>query len=176
MSSIKLRALTNSDIPITLAWSNKDAIKDFYANHPFPVNIEMEKEWYDKILKSNFPTTVFGIELIDEKKLIGITVLKNINLIHRNAEFAIFIGDNSELGKGYSKEATFQTLSFGFNQLGLVRIFCHVQDNNISAIKLYERTGFVKEGLLRKSVFKNGSFIGEIIMGILKEEFIQNEL
>jgi RimJ/RimL family protein N-acetyltransferase len=176
MEKIVLRALTESDIQTTLNWNNQRDLKNMYAGHPFPVNIEMEREWYNKIIKSNIPTTVFGIELIKEQKLIGLTILKNINLIHRKAEFAIFIGDINERGKRYSKEATLQTLSFAFNQLGLNRIYLFVQSNNEAAIKLYEKTGFQIEGELRNSVYKNGLFINEIVMGILKEDYYNNEL
>ena len=81
-----------------------------------------------------------------------------------------------ERGKGYSKLATLKTLEFGFNQLGLNRIYLFVQSNNEPAIKLYEKLGFQNEGELRNSVFKNGKFINEKVMGILKEEFDKYEL
>lgn len=176
MEKTVLRALTESDIQTTLSWNNQEDIKDLYAGHPFPVNIEMEREWYERIIKSNIPTTVFGIELKGDKKLIGLTFLKNINFIHSKAEFALFIGDKNERGKGYSKEATLQTLSFAFNQLGLNRVYLFVQFNNKAAIKLYEKTGFQIEGELRSSLFKNGKFINETLMGIIKEDYYKNEL
>jgi RimJ/RimL family protein N-acetyltransferase len=176
MEKIVLRALTEADTHTTLHWNNQEDIKNLYAGHPFPVNMEMEKDWYAKITKTNIPTTVFGIELKNEKKIIGLTFLKNINFIHSKAEFAIFIGDKNERGKGYSKEATLQTLRFAFNQLGLNRIYLFVQSNNIAAIKLYEKTGFQKEGELRNSVYKKGEFLNEIVMGIIKEDFKTNEL
>lgn len=171
MKKIKLRALTSSDISLTLSWNNQDDIKQFYAGHPFPVNIEMENEWYNKILRTNIPTSVFGIELIEEKKLIGITVLKNINFIHRKAEFAIYIGDTAERGKGFSAEATKKTLELGYYQLGLNRIYLSVQKNNIPAIRLYEKIGFVIEGELRDSIYKDGKFHDECIMSILSNEY-----
>lgn len=171
MNKIKLRALTSSDIPSTLAWNNQDDIKQKYAGHPFSVNIEMETDWYERILRSNLPTTVFGIELVEEKKLIGITILKNITLIHRKAEFSIFIGDKDERGKGYSTIAANKTLAFGFNKLGLNRIYLNVQKNNESAIKLYKKIGFNIEGEIRESVFKDGQFYDEYIMSILNNEF-----
>jgi len=171
MRKIKLRALTVTDKHKTLEWNNQDDIKQLYAGHPFPVNMEMETDWYENILRSNIPTTVFGIELIKEKKLIGITILKNITLIHRKAEFAIFIGDKDERGKGYSTLAMMKTLDFGFNQLGLNRIYLNVLKNNKSAIKLYEKIGLSKEGEIRKSIFKDGQFYDECIMSILNKEY-----
>jgi len=176
LNNVRLKALTETDKQKTLEWNNQDDIKELYAGHPFPVNMEMESAWYDKITSSNFPTTVFGIELLKEKKLIGISALKKIDLINRKAEFSIFIGDLQERGKGFSKEATNLTMYFGFNKLGLKRIFLNVQSNNKIAIKLYENLGFIKEGVLRSSIFKDGVYLDEIVMGILSSDFKTNEL
>jgi len=172
MNRIKLRALTTTDIEKTLAWHDQEDISDLYSGHPFPVNIEMEKKWYEKILASNFPTTVFGIEVIEKHSLIGITVLKEINMINRSAEYAIFIGDKEYRGKGLSKEATSETLHFAFYKLGLNRVFLKVLEENETAIKLYENVGFINEGLCRNSVFKNNCFKNELLMAVLKDEFI----
>lgn len=169
--NIRLRALTFTDIEKTLGWHNQDDISDLYSGHPFPVNIEMERKWYEKILTSNIPITVFGIEHIHDKKLIGITVLKEINLINRSAEFGIYIGEIDMRGKGLSKEAVLQTLKFGFHKIGLNRIFLKVLEENETALKLYENTGFKFEGLLRNSVFKNNAYKNEVLMSILKAEF-----
>lgn len=171
MNKINLRALTSADIEKTLAWHNQEDISDLYAGHPFPINIEMEKKWYEKILTSNFPVTVFGIEHIENKDLIGVTVLSDINLINRSARFAIYIGNNDYRRKGLSKEATLETLRFGFHKLGLARIFLKVLEENEIALRLYQSVGFVKEGILRSSVFKNSCFKNELLMSILKDEF-----
>jgi RimJ/RimL family protein N-acetyltransferase len=171
MSELKLRSLTYTDLPTTLQWHNQEDIVQLYSGHPFPVNEELEKKWYEKILCSNFPVTVFGIEHTSDKKLIGITLLKDINMITRVAEFAIFIGDISYRGKGLSKAATIATLRFAFYNLGLNRVWLKVRVDNLAAVKLYERIGFTKEGVLRNSVFKNNNFYNEYIFGMLKAEF-----
>ena len=95
-NKIRLRALEKDDLKKTILWHNQNDIKKVYSGHPFPVNKEQEIQWYDKVLLSNFPTTVFGIEKIEDTKLIGISILKNINLINRSAEFSVYIGDQKD--------------------------------------------------------------------------------
>lgn len=171
MKKTRLRALTISDLSKTKEWHNQKDIVEMYSGHPFPDNEEMERSWYDKILYSNIPTTVFGIESIYDERLVGISILKNINLIHRNAELAIYIGDLEDRGKGYSKTAMIDTLNFGFENLGLNRIWLKVRSDNLPAISLYENCGFLKEGLLKQTIFKNGEYFDELIMALLKKEF-----
>jgi RimJ/RimL family protein N-acetyltransferase len=169
-NTIRLRALTLQDAAITWKWRNQTEVSDEFSAHPFPVSYEMEKEWYEKNIHSNIPLSAFGVELISSSELIGMTFLKNISLIHRNAEFAILI-DNSMSGKGYGTEACRITLQFAFQKLGLHRVYLKVKKNNPAAIRLYETCGFKVEGTLREDIFKNGNFTDQLVMGILVHEF-----
>ena len=173
--TIILRALTMDDAKISWKWRNDPEMLEFHSGHPFPVSYEIEKNWYEKSIYSNIPTSVFGIETTETKKLIGMTLLKKINLVNRESEFAIFIGDKEERGKGHAKEATLKTLAFAFYNLGLNRVFLMVTDDNLPAIKLYEKCSFIKEGILRKSIFKNNTFKDQIVMSILAEEFKEKQ-
>ena len=174
MKKIKLRALTSTDVDKTLTWHNAALISDLYLGHPFPVNIEMERKWYDKILTSNFPTTVFGIEYIENKTLIGITLLKDIDMINRSAELAIYIGDTEYKGKGLSKEATQDTFKFGFFKLGLNRISARVLSENKTSITMFEKVGFKTEGIMRQVLYKNNEFKNVLLMSILKQDIDGN--
>ena len=169
---IKLRALTKDDAKISWVWRNNENVRYFYSGHPFFINQEKEEKWMEKICVSDIPLTSFGIEELQSNTLIGMSFLKDINLIHRTAEFAIFIGDENAKGKGYAKEATNKTIAFAFTNLNLNRVFLKVQEDNLNAIKLYEKCKFKKEGVLRECVYKNGHYINEIIMSILKNEHL----
>ena len=119
MSKIILRALTIEDAKISWQWRNKEEIMNLYSGHPFPVNYELEKSWYEKVMYSNFPTTVFAVDVIEDgiKTFIGITTLTGINMLNRTSDFSILIGDEKHRGKGYSKQATIDTLLFGFKEI-----------------------------------------------------------
>ena len=171
MIRIVLRALTRDDAKITWKWQNEPIIKEFYSGHRFSVTYAKELEWYDFILAEESRTRVFGIEIIENGKLIGMTFLKNVNIIDRTAEYAIFIGDTREHGKGYSKEATALTLEHGFKELGLNRIWLKVHEDNVPAIQLYKRFHFKTEGILRESIFRNHRFKNELLMSLLQEEY-----
>lgn len=170
-NNIRLRALTMEDAKLTWKWRNQEEVRNDFSGHPFPVSYEEEAEWYEKNIKVNFPNTTFGVEAIAGNQLVGMTFLKNINMIFRHAEFAILI-DAGQKGKGYGKEACYKTLEFAFTNLGLNKVYLKVRTDNASAINIYESCGFNVEGTIRQDVYKKGKFADQFYMGILATEFI----
>ena len=62
-------------------------------------------------------------------------------------------------------------LDFGFNVLGLHRIYLKVLATNQSAIELYRKLGFILEGTLRHHSFSAGRFVDMFCYAMLEEEF-----
>ena len=102
---------------------------------------------------------------------IGNSGIHRVDPVNRSGEFGILIGEKSYWNQGFGREATQLTLQHGFDDLNLHRIFLRVYENNTRAIACYTAAGFVQEGLLREAIFKNGSYINEIEMGILQSEW-----
>ena len=167
---IQLRALTLEDAKVTWKWRNQEGVRNDFSGHPFPVSYEDELDWYEKNIKVNFPNTVFGVESISSNSLVGMTFLKNINLIHRQAEFAILV-DAIQNGKGYGKEACYKTIQFAFENLGMNRVYLKVRTENVAAIRIYESCGFKTEGTLREDVYKQGKYSDQLYMAVLAREF-----
>ena len=121
--------------------------------------------------KSSNQYYFFGIR-DSEDRLVGTCYLSNLNYLYRTAELQIRIGDTENRGKGYGRIAVKKLLKFAFYDLNLNRVFLQVFSDNIPAIKVYEYSGFIKEGVLRKAVYINGIYKDVFVYGILKEEFI----
>lgn len=81
------------------------------------------------------------------------------------------IGERKYWGKGLGTESRVLLLDFAFKERGFNRIWALILESNIGSIKMCERCGYKKEGLLRQSVYKNGKFQNQIIMSILSDEF-----
>lgn len=173
---VRLRALSITDKPLTLEWHNQPEIVDLYSGHPYPVNQECEQMWYDRILTSNIPTTVLGIERCDNNELIGIASLQGINLINRAASLGLLIGHVPSRKGGYFLDAFIKTVRFGFMQIGLHRISLEVSLKNKRLVQTYRNFGFVEEGLLRESIFKNGEYRSMVVFSILRQEFEDNPI
>jgi len=74
-------------------------------------------------------------------------------------------------GKGLMTEAVREVLEHSFTELDLIRIDATVDPDNISSIKLLERTGFKFEACLRKRFYYRDKWHDEHFYGLLKEEW-----
>lgn len=58
--------------------------------------------------------------------------------------------------KGFMKEALNAVLQYGFNEMKLNRVEAFIADYNIASLKLLERFGFQKEGVLKEHYYVEG--------------------
>ncbi len=92
-------------------------------------------------------TYMWAISIKNLNKHIGNIKVDPINSVHSLGEFGILMGDKSEWGKGYAKEASIAVLDYFFGkQQPLRKITLGVVEHNMAAVKLYEKLGFEKEG------------------------------
>ena len=85
------------------------------------------------------------------------------------------IGVKNLHGKGIGLEIRKLLLDYAFLELGLNKVYAYVWKENKPMIKLNEKVGFQIEGLLREDVLSHGEKRDRHVMGILKEEYIQNK-
>ncbi len=106
-----------------------------------------------------------------ESVYIGEVVLNHIDEVNRSASFRIALAAADHFGKGYGTEATRLILAYGFEQLNLHRIELEVYDFNPRAQHVYEKLGFVKEGVRRDVLWWDGCYHSAITMSILRDEY-----
>ncbi len=169
---IKLRALERRDLEKRYAWLNDWKIMRYYGSFGFRVkSYEEIKQWYEERIADNYSDYIeLSIETLTGK-YIGWAILSGIDWKNQVAEFRIVIGDKDYWSEGYGQEATQLMLSYAFEELNLNRVFLRVDHRNVGGIKAYEKSGFVREGVLRQEIYSEGEFHDNIIMAILKEEY-----
>ena len=99
--------------------------------------------------------------------MIGYAGIASISTLNRSGEYFILIGDKSYWGKGIGTEVTKVISDYGFNTLGLHRIELTAYANNPSAIRAYEKAGYVHEGVKKQSGYRNGKFVDKVMMAVL---------
>lgn len=109
----------------------------------------------------------------ESDEMVGDLSINDIDQQNKIASFRIAIDQNSNYHKGFGQEAMKLVLNHAFGMMNLHRIELEVLVDNKRAIHVYEKIGFVKEGLKRKSVYYDHAYHDMIFMGLLKEDFLK---
>lgn len=117
----------------------------------------------------------FHVRTLDEDRLIGFVVLFNIKWRNQSAEMAMGIGEAAYRGKGYGSDALRLLLGYAFRELGLYRVALTVIAYNDAAIRAYERAGFVREGVQRGAIWRDGQRYDMLCYGILRDEWLARQ-
>lgn len=167
---ISLRSLLKEDSECYFRWIND---RDLVLNNaPYKPITQLEHEnWFNQIA-SYKDRVIFSIVENQSGKLIGTCSLRNINLLHRNAELQIRIGESDFHNRGYGTEAVNLLIKHAFSDLNLIRIYLHVFCDNISAIRSYQKCNFQTEGTLRKAAYVNGKYVDVHLMSILNDDVV----
>lgn len=106
-------------------------------------------------------------------RIIGESVINEIDLESRSANFRICIFHSNEQGKGIGSWAVKMTRDFAFEKLKLHRLELNVFSFNPRAEKAYLSAGFKREGVLRDAIWDGKKYADDILMAILEDEWRQ---
>ncbi|MFE1440987.1 GNAT family N-acetyltransferase [Streptomyces sp. NPDC058739] len=103
-------------------------------------------------------------------ELVGEAVLNEWDEHNRSCNFRILIGPGGR-GRGLGTEAVRLIVGHAFGQLGLHRVSLHVLAHNPRARHVYEKAGFVAEGVDRQAVRLGEEWIDATRMALLAPEW-----
>jgi len=165
-----LRPLERRDLPAYVAGINDTEVGGL-AGYNLPISVEMAAGWLERaqqMMKGE--SYFFAVCELGDDEFIGTTWLKEVNRGHANAELAIYM-DRDHIGSGWGTEAQRVLLEFGFGTLRMERIYLTVDAENARAIRSYEKVGFKREGVMRRSWQFRGRLADSLLMAILRDEW-----
>lgn len=104
-------------------------------------------------------------------RMIGESVINEIDWKLRRGNFRIGIFQKAERGKGIGTWMTETTRDFAFADLRLHRLELDVFSFNPRAERAYLKAGFRQEGILRDAVLDGDSYADDILMALLEDEW-----
>jgi len=82
-----------------------------------------------------------------------------------------FILERASWGQGLMTEAAGALIDYGFREMHLRRVFLECDPRNQSAIRVAEKLGMTREGLLREHAQIKGEWVDSLFYGILSREW-----
>ena len=175
---VELSAIQHSDLPVIAGWSrDAEMLGNQFYGLLYPetledVTLEFEQQhgtaWETMESLKELP---FAIRQQNSEEIVGVIQFKQFDWRSLCAEVGISIGNRDYWSKGFGTDAMRVMLRYGFMELGLNRVELFVFDFNERAIRSYEKAGFQREGSQRESIYRDGQFHDQIVMGILRSEW-----
>lgn len=112
--------------------------------------------------------------LIDKNsnQIIGECGFHTWNIKHRRAELFYSLKKDEHKQKGYMTEAVAEVIKYGFEQMNLHRIEALIADWNDASLRLIDKYGFVKEGVMREDYLHDGKHEDSICFSLLKTDWM----
>jgi RimJ/RimL family protein N-acetyltransferase len=102
---------------------------------------------------------VFAVRHLESGQYLGNVWLHGIHWVNRNAELRILLGAEAAREKGHGTRACQLLLRFAFEKLGLHKVYLYVHASNPRACRAFEKSGFVREGVLKDEFFLDGQWV-----------------
>jgi len=150
-ADIRLRPLTEGDLPLKVQWYNDPNIRKTLI---LDETLELEKtvQWF-KTVKDSQSRLDLMIETL-EGKPIGTTGFVDIDPENQSAEIYIVIGEKDYWARGIMFQAHRLLIEWGFLNLPITQIFGVAKITNVGSIITLKKLGFKqKDGLDKEAGF-----------------------
>ena len=168
---LKLRPYSEADIAelLPLIGTREVAATTLRIAHPYT-----EKDARDFLTLTQDPDKLWlAITLRDDGIQIGGVGLR-VDEQQQHAELGYWLGVQY-WGKGYATEAAQEMLRYGFEDLGLHRIFASHFKHNPASGRILLKLGMRHEGCQRQHLRKWDQFVDSELYGILRQEWEHRE-
>jgi RimJ/RimL family protein N-acetyltransferase len=165
-----LRPFTLADAPTVARLAGDRQIAATTIRIPHPYTLADAESWigsHQELFEEgrSLPLAVTGR---DGGELVGAVGLETVHE-HRRAELGYWIG-KEYWNRGYASEAAAAMVRFGFESLGLNRIFAHYFRGNDASGRVLAKAGLRPEGRARAFVRKWVRFVDGELVGVVRED------
>jgi len=165
-SNVLLRDMMAEDQPLFRQWLTDNEELRRLIDSPSIPTTEDQEAWFERAQKTD--RKFFSIITLPDNALIGNAGFVDIDPQMGSAQFRITIGDTSYHGKGLGSEVMELLLRYAFEDMRLVRVWLRVIPDNVAAVRLYEKAGFMPVG--------DPDQKGRVEMQLEREDFLRRHV
>ena len=168
---LRLRPLAESDVADVFSVFS-DPVVVRYWDGPLMGTLQDAMQYIDQIHHGFRRKDLFqwGIADASTDAVVGTCTLTHVSVAHERAEIG-FALRQTHWGQGLGSEAVAALLEFGFATVRLHRLEADVDPRNDRCLRLLERLGFEREGILRERYYLNSERQDAVILGLLRSNW-----
>jgi len=167
LDGVSLRPVVLADAEAFARLANdRDVWRNLRDAFPHPYTMEHAQQFIPRQAEPG-DAKVFVIEV--EGALAGACGVHPLTDVYsRGAEVGYWLGRPFH-GRGVMTKALRGVSAFAFDVMKLERLQAGVFEWNQASMRVLEKVGYVREAVLRKSVFKDGQLIDSVLFAKLKD-------
>jgi RimJ/RimL family protein N-acetyltransferase len=169
---VVLRAITPDDLEPLRLWRNRPDYRQYFREYR-DITPAMQQNWYENIVLADERVHMFAISTAKDERLLGACGLCYIDRQNDSADFSIYLGaDDLYIDEVYAPAAGKLLLKYGFETLGLHRIWAEIYAIDSVKQNLLPSLGFSLDGRHREAhKMEDGRFVDCLFYGLLANEF-----
>lgn len=164
---LKFLRLSERHLEQVRQWRNLPAVKQYMLTER-QISAEDQKKWFEKI--KNDLTKKYWVVNVDGKD-IGVVNLDNIDLENQRCTWGVYIGEESERGKGVGQQVELHVMRYVFETLRLNKFWGQTLESNERMLAIHRKCGYTVEGTLREHIYKDQNFHNVVVVSILRKEW-----
>ncbi|MFJ6687453.1 GNAT family N-acetyltransferase [Streptomyces sp. NPDC091294] len=166
-----LRPFTTEDADVMWEIINDPEVVRFTFEPSTELTLDRLRSWYG--VRTADPDRL-DLAVTDRAtgELVGEVVLYEWDPSARSCTFRTLMGPRGR-GRGLGSEATRLIVGHAFEQVGLHRVQLEVYADNPRARRVYEKAGFVVEGVRREAALRGGEWVDDVLMAVLEHEWAE---
>jgi RimJ/RimL family protein N-acetyltransferase len=169
-AQVVLRDLRTTDAPSLFALLTTEEVSRFISPPPTTVEgFENFIAWAHGQRRAG-SYACFAVTLANDDTAIGIFQMRELEPGFGTAEWGFAIG-SPYWGTGVFQEGAELLVGFAFEQVGVHRLEARAAVRNGRGNGALRKIGAVQEGLLRKSLLRNGEYLDQMLWTILDEDW-----
>jgi RimJ/RimL family protein N-acetyltransferase len=177
---IRLEQFGRNDFEQLISWISDESLLTNWSGSLFNFPLTKESlDWYISDTNVNGSSDAFVFKAVNtgSGETVGHISLGGLSWKNRSARISrVLTGNHLQRNRGCCRAMIDAVLKIGFEELNLHRISLGVYDDNIAALKCYEKSGFKEEGVSRDILWQNEGWRSMIEMSILENEWRKMKL
>jgi len=161
LGDLRIREWRRDDLESLLRYANNPRIAaNLRDQFPHPYTRREGIDYLNYVRSSQIPLS-FAIEFAGEA-VGGIGFKQGIDIARLSLEMGYWLGEPF-WGRGLATRAVAASSDWAFDNYKVVRIFAMTFAHNVASMRVLEKSGFHREGILQRSAIKNGVILDQIM-------------
>ncbi len=162
-----LREFRRGDEPSLVRHANNRRVwMNVRDSFPYPYRQSDARAWV-RLASHDGLNQVFAID-VDGFAVGAIGIRRGEDVYRMSAELGYWLGEEY-WNRGIATEAVIAMCNYAFDLLRLHRLHAEVFEWNLASMRVLEKAGFVREGVLRRSAVKDHQVIDQVMFAKVAE-------